>query len=53
MNHIALKDEMNRIALTDDMLWYLSRHFLSERDRLALALSGTSERFILLYANNR
>ncbi len=52
MNRIA-RTEDNRIALNEDMLLHLSRHYLSERDRLALALSGTSERFTLLFTSNR
>jgi len=39
--------------LPDDMLLYLSRYHLGERDRLALAFSGANERFPLLYGTNR
>ena len=44
---------MNRIHLTDDMLLYLAKYYITERDCLALALSGVSERFTQLYGSNR
>ena len=39
--------------LPDDMLLFLAKHYLNERDHLALAIAGASERFTTLYGINR
>ncbi len=39
--------------LHDDELLYLAKHFLSDKDCLALALSGANESFTRLFGNNR
>ncbi len=39
--------------LHDDMLLFLAKYYLSERDNLDLAISGASERFTILYGINR
>ena len=35
--------------IPDDILLYLSKNFLRDKDCLNLSLSGVSERFIVLY----
>ncbi len=41
-------------SLPDEMLLYLAKNHLSDRDSLALALSGEiSERFAVLHGENR
>lgn len=41
------------ILLTDDVILYIAKHFLSPQESLYLALSRTSARFNELYLNNR
>jgi len=39
------------LGLSDDILFFLAKHFLNYRDCLALALSGSSETFPSILGN--
>ena len=44
---------MSIAHLHDDMLLYLTKHFVGNKDCVALALSDANERFTALFGENR
>lgn len=47
-------NKRNNVVLPDDVLYFLANNYLSEKDSLALALSGSiSKRFAAVHGENK